>query len=288
VNLREKLASGKFVVTCEVGPPKGVDVTDMRRSAEAVRGKVDAVNVTDQLSSVMRLGSLGGCVLLKQWGIEPVLQITCRDRNRIALQSDLLSAYALGIENVLCLTGDYVTLGDHPEAKPVFDLDSVSLIEAARELEKGRDLAGKELKGSPRFLVGACVTPEADPLEPQIIKMEKKVEAGAQFFQTQAVYDAKKFADFMSMLRYLDVPILAGVVVLRSAAMGRYMNEKTAGIRVPEKLIDEMDKASDKEAKGIEIAARTIAEVKGLCQGVHIMTIGMEKRISDIIDAAGL
>ncbi len=288
MNLRGKLASGKFVVTCEVGPPKGVDVSDMKRSAERVREKVDAVNVTDQQSSVMRLGSLAGCVLLKQWGMEPVLQMTCRDRNRIALQSDLLSAYALGIENVLCLTGDYVTLGDHPQAKPVFDLDSVSLIETARELENGHDLAGKELKGSPRFFIGACVTPEADLLEPQIIKMEKKVKAGTQFFQTQAVYDARKFADFMSMVSHMNVPVLGGIVVLRSAAMARYMNEKAAGIRVPGKLIEEMDKASDKAAKGVEIAARTIAEVKDLCQGVHIMTIGMEKRTSDIIDAAGL
>ena len=288
MNLREKLASGKFVVTCEVGPPKGVDVTDMRRSADRVRGKVDAVNVTDQQSSVMRLGSLAGCVLLKQWGMEPVLQMTCRDRNRIALQSDLLSAYALGIDNVLCLTGDYVTLGDHPQAKPVFDLDSVSLIEAARALEEGHDLAGKELKGSPRFFIGACVTPEADILELQIIKMEKKVKAGAQFFQTQAVYDARRFADFMSIVRPMKVPVLAGIVVLRSAAMGRYMNEKAAGIHVPQVLIEEMDKASDKAAKGVEIAVSTIAEVKGLCQGVHIMTIGQEKRISDIIDAAGL
>jgi methylenetetrahydrofolate reductase (NADPH) len=288
VNLREKLAAGKFVVTCEVGPPKGVDVSDMRRSADRVRGKVDAVNVTDQQSSVMRLGSLAGCVLLKQWGMEPVLQMTCRDRNRIALQSDLLSAYALGIDNVLCLTGDYVTLGDHPQAKPVFDLDSVSLIEAARALEEGHDLAGKELKGSPRFFIGACVTPEADILELQIIKMEKKVKAGAQFFQTQAVYDARKFADFMSMVSHMNVPVLCGIVVLRSAAMALYMNEKAAGIRVPGKLIEEMDKASDKAAKGVEIAARTIAEVKDLCQGVHIMTIGMEKRTSDIIDAAGL
>lgn len=288
MNLREKLAAGKFVVTCEVGPPKGVDVSDMRRAAEGVRGKIDAVNITDQQSSVMRLGSLAGCCLLKQWGMEPVLQMTCRDRNRIALQSDLLSAYALGIENVLCLTGDYVTLGDHPEAKPVFDLDSVSLIEAARELENGRDLAGKELKGAPRFFIGACVTPEADLLEPQIMKMEKKVEAGAQFFQTQAVFDAGKFAAFMSMVEHLRVPILAGIVVLRSATMARYMNEKTAGIRVPDHIIAEMDKATDKAAKGMEIAVRTIAEVKMLCQGVHIMPIGQEKRTSDIIDASGL
>lgn len=288
MNLREKLAAGKFVVTCEVGPPKGVDVTDMRRSAERVRGRIDAVNVTDQQSSVMRLGSLAGCCLLRQWGMEPVLQMTCRDRNRIALQSDLLSAYALGIENVLCLTGDYVTLGDHPQAKPVFDLDSVTLIEAARELENGRDLAGRELKGAPRFFIGACVTPEADLLEPQIIKMEKKVEAGAQFFQTQAVFDAAKFAAFMSMVEHLRVPILAGIVVLRSATMARYMNEKTAGIRIPDHLIAEMDQATDKAAKGIEIAVRTIAEVKRLCQGVHIMPIGQEKRTSDIIDASGL
>jgi methylenetetrahydrofolate reductase (NADPH) len=288
VTLREKLASGKFVVTCEVGPPKGVDVTDMRRNSELVGARVDAVNVTDQQSSVMRLGSLAGCCLLKQWGMEPVLQMTCRDRNRIALQSDLLSAYALGIENVLCLTGDYVTLGDHPQAKPVFDLDSVSLIEAARGLENGHDLAGNELKGSPRFFIGACVTPEADVLEPQIMKMEKKVEAGAQFFQTQAVFDSRKFADFISTVGYMKVPVLAGIVVLRSAAMARYMNEKTAGIRVPGRLIEEMDKASDKAAKGVEIAARTIAEVKDLCQGVHIMAIGQEKRTSDIIDAAGL
>ncbi len=288
MNLREKLASGKFVITSEIGPPKGVDVRDMQRSAGVVRGKVDAVNVTDQQSSVMRLGSLAGCCLLKQWGIEPVLQMTCRDRNRIALQSDLLSAYVLGIENVLCLTGDYVTLGDHPEAKPVFDLDSVSLIEAAAELQKGRDLAGKDLKGSPKFFIGASVTPEADLLEPQIIKMEKKAKAGAQFFQTQAVYDARKFADFVAMVRHLNVPILGGIVVLRSATMARYMNDKSAGIRVPEKLIDEMEKAEDKGKKGVEIAARLINEIKGMCQGVHIMTIGMEKRVSDIIDQAEL
>ena len=172
MNFREKLAAGKFVVTCEVGPPKGVDVSDMRRSAERVRGKVDAVNVTDQQSSVMRLGSLAGCILLKQWGMEPVLQMTCRDRNRIALQSDLLSAYALGIENVLCLTGDYVTLGDHPEAKPVFDLDSVQLLEVIRMLQQGTDMKGNKLEGRPpQFCVGAVVNPGADPIEPQIVKV---------------------------------------------------------------------------------------------------------------------
>lgn len=288
MDLREKLAAGRFVVTCEVGPPKGVDVSGMKAGAERIRGRVDAANVTDQQGAVMRLCSLAGCRLLKEWGLEPVLQLTCRDRNRIALQSDLLGAGALGIENILCLTGDYVTLGDHPQARPVFDLDSVSLIEAARRLEAGRDLADRELKGAPRFFIGACVTPEADFLEGQVLKMEKKVEAGADFFQTQAVYDVRKFADFMAMVGHLKVPVLAGVVVLRSAAMARYMNEKIAGIHVPEAVIAEMDRAQDRASKGVEIAARTIADIRGLCQGVHIMTIGQEKRTSDIIDAAGL
>lgn len=276
------------MVTCEVGPPKGVDVSDMKRSAERVRGRVDAANVTDQQGSVMRLSSLAGCCLLKKWGLEPVLQMTCRDRNRIALQSDLLGAAALGIENVLCLTGDYVTLGDHPQAKPVFDLDSVSLIETARRLEEGHDLAGKELRGAPRLFIGASVTPEADFLEGQILQMEKKVKAGARFFQTQAIYDTARFAEFMGMVGHLGIPVLAGVVVLRSAAMARFMNEKIAGIHVPEAVIGEMERAADEAAKGVEIAARTIAGIKGLCQGVHIMTIGQEKRTSDIIEAAGL
>ena len=163
MSLREAVKSGKFVATAEAGPAKGVDVTEYLENAELLKGKVDAVNVTDQQSAVMRLGSLAGCVLLKQKGVEPVFQMTCRDRNRIALQSDLLSAYVLGIENVLCLTGDYVTLGDHPDAKPVFDLDSVSLLQAARSLEEGKDLAGKELQGTPKFFLGACVTPELTP-----------------------------------------------------------------------------------------------------------------------------
>jgi len=197
MSLREAVKSGKFVVTAEIGPAKGVDIHEFNENADLLKDRVDAINCTDQQSAVMRLGSLAACLLLKQKGIEPVFQMTCRDRNRIALQSDLLSAYVLGVENVLCLTGDYVTLGDHPEAKPVFDLDSVTLLYAARQLEQGKDLAGKELKGTPKFFLGACVTPGADPLEPQLIKMEKKVKAGAQFFQTQAIYEPKTFEAFM-------------------------------------------------------------------------------------------
>ena len=236
----------------------------------------------------MRLGSLAASSLLKQRGIEPVFQVTCRDRNRIALQSDLLSAAVLGIENVLCLTGDYVGMGDHPDAKPVFDLDSVSLLETVRRLENGRDLANEELKGRPSFCVGAVVAPAADPVEPQIIKMEKKVKAGAQFFQTQAVYDPKVFESFMSQVKHLNVAVMVGTVLLRSAGMARYMNKSVAGIHVPEALIEEMDKAEDRTKKGVEIAGRLIREMKGMCQGVHVMAIGTEKLVPAIVDAAGL
>lgn len=288
MGLLEIFESGKFAVTSEVGPPKGVDIEAMLDDAELLRGKVDAINVTDQQSSVMRLGSLAVCHLLKKRGLEPVFQITCRDRNRIALQSDLLSACVLGIENVLCLTGDYVSLGDHPGAKPVFDLDSVSLLHAASELRQGRDLAGQKLKGSPDFCLGAVVTPGANPLGPQIMKMEKKVKAGAQFFQTQAVYDPKRFEDFMNQVRHLNVPVMVGIVLLKSAGMARFMNKNVAGVHVPESLIDEMDEAEDRVQKSIEIAARLIREMKDLCQGVHIMPIGWEKRVPAVLEAAGL
>jgi 5,10-methylenetetrahydrofolate reductase len=225
---------------------------------------------------------------LKERGFETVFQMTCRDRNRIALESDLLSAYVMGIENVLCLTGDYVSMGDHPEAKPVFDLDSVSLLETATQLQQGRDLAGKELKGSPKFFLGAVVTPGADPLEPQVIKMEKKVRVGAQFFQTQAVYEPEEFERFMEQIKHLDVPVLVGIVLLKSAGMARFMNRNVAGVHVPDSLIEEMDKAENKQQKSIEIAARLIKDMKDLCQGVHIMAIGWEKVVPAVLDAAGL
>jgi len=288
MKLLEIFKSGKFAVTSEIGPPKGVDIEEMLNDAELLRGKVDAINVTDQQSSVMRLGSLAVCHLLKQRGLEPVFQITCRDRNRIALQSDLLNAYVLGIENVLCLTGDYISLGDHPGAKPVFDLDSVSLLHAASELQQGQDLAGQKLKGSPSFCLGAVVTPGANPIEPQIMKMEKKVKAGAQFFQTQAVYDPKKFEEFMNQVKPLNVPVMVGIVLLKSAGMARFMNKNVAGVYVPESLIDEMDETDNKVKKSIEIAARLINEMRDLCQGVHIMPIGWEKRVPAVLEAAGL
>jgi len=288
MKLSELFAQGKFVVTSEVGPPKGTDTREMLENGDLLKPHVDAVNITDQQSSVMRLGSLVSSVLLKQRGIEPIYQVTCRDRNRIALQSDLLSAWAVGVENVLCLTGDYVSLGDFPEAKPVFDLDSVSLLVSAKRLNEGQDLGGNELQGVPNFCLGAVVTPGADPLEPQLIKMEKKVRAGAQFFQTQGTFEPERFAAFMDQAKDFDVPIIAGIILLKSAGMARFMNENVAGVHVPDPLIEELAKAENRVQKSIEIAARLIGQVKDLCQGVHIMPIGWERHVPAVLDAAGL
>jgi len=284
----DKVKAGKFIVTSEIGPPKGIDIKEMLDDAELIKGKVDAINVTDLQSSVLRLGSMAVCHILKGRGIEPILQMTCRDRNRLALQSDLLSAAVLGIENVLALTGDYPTLGDHPEAKPVFDLDSVQLLDVIRSLQEGKDMKGNPLKGSPKFCVGAVVNPGADPLEPEILKMEKKIEAGALFFQTQAVYDIGLFKRFMDSTKHLNAKILAGIVLLKSAGMAKYMNKNVAGVFVPDNLIKEMEETKDKSAKSIEIAARLIKELKPLCHGIHIMPIGWDKKVPLVIEASGL
>ncbi len=286
----EKIKAGKFVITSEIGPPKGIDVKEDLENADLLKDRVDAINVTDLQSSVMRIGSLAVSRLLKERGIEPIFQLTCRDRNRLALQSDLLSASALGIENVLLLTGDYPTLGDHPEAKPVFDIGSVQLIEVARTLEEGRDMKGNPLKGAPKFCIGAVVNPGSDPLEPEVIKMGLKVEAGAQFFQTQAVYDIGQFRKFLDEVKKNDINtvILAGIVLLKSAGMARFMNKNVAGVFVPDNLIKEMEEAKDKSAKSVEIAARLIKELKPICQGIHIMPIGWDKKVPLVLDATGL
>ena len=253
MTFKEKIQSGKFLLTSEIGPPKGIETKKILEDAQLIRGRVDGINVTDLQSSVMRLGSLAVCHLLKQAGFEPIFQMTCRDRNRLALQSDLLSAAALGIENVLALTGDHTTLGDHPEAKPVFDLDSVQLLQVAKGLQSGVDMKGNKLDGTfPKFCLGAVVNPGADPPEPQIMKMEKKIEVGAEFFQTQAVYDIKTFENFLSKIKHLKVPVMAGIVLLKSAGMARYMNKNVAGVFVPDDLIKEMEEAKDKVAKSVE------------------------------------
>ena len=291
MSLQSVLESGKFVVTTEVGPLKGTDTTEITEVAELLRGRVDATNVTDQQSSVMRLGSLATCHLLKENGLDPVLQMTCRDRNRLALQSDLLSAYVLGIENVLALSGDLPSLGDHPQAKPVYDLDSVQLLWVIKRLNEGYDMVGNELKGKPNFFPGAVVNPGADTeaaFELQLIKMEKKIAVGARFFQTQAIFTVDTFAKFMKRVEGFNIPVLAGIIPLKSAGMARFMNKNVAGVFVPEELIDKMAKTENKARTGIEIAANLIKELKGMCQGVHIMAIGWEKRVPAILDAAGL
>lgn len=291
MSLRQALEAKTFAVTAEIGPFKGTDTSEILELADLLRGRVHAVNVTDQQSSVMRLGSLAACRLLREKGLDPVLQVTCRDRNRLALQSDLLSAAALGIENVLALTGDYPSLGDHPQAKPVYDLDSVQLLWLISRLNQGYDMVGNELRGKTNFFPGAVVNPGADTeaaLELQLIKMEKKVAMGAKFFQTQAVYDLRAFEKFIKRVSWLGVPILAGIIPLKSAKMARYMNENVSGVNVPESLIKRMEEAPDKAQEGIRIAAELIRELKGMCQGVHIMAIGWERKVPAVLEASGL
>jgi methylenetetrahydrofolate reductase (NADPH) len=289
---KKALESGKFVVTCEAAPPKGTNLERMAHDIELLKDKVDGINVTDHQSSVMRFPSLGGALLVKELGGEPILQMTCRDRNRMALQADLLFASYKGIHNVLCLTGDSIMLGDHKEAKSVFDLDSSQLVAVVRKLENGKDISGNDLDGGVSFCAGAIVTPEADPIEPQLIKFEKKIEAGAEFIQTQAVYDLDRFKKFMEYARQFPAKILAGIILLTSAPMARFMNKNIAGVFVPQDLIDEMASAPKGQAlaKGIEIAGRMIRRIKEekMCDGVHIMAIGKEDLVPEIMSAAGL
>jgi 5,10-methylenetetrahydrofolate reductase len=289
---RETLQSGKFVVTSEIGPPKGTNIEPMLHHIDLLKDRIDGMNVTDNQSSVMRYPSVGGTLYIKERGGEPILQMTCRDRNRMALQADILFAYSRGVRNILCLTGDAVPVGDHKEAKGVFDLDSVSLLHTIRTMETGKDLGGNDLDGAVDFCAGAIVTPEANPIEPQMIKFEKKVAAGAEFIQTQAIYDMENFKRFMEYARKFDVKILAGIILLTSHRMAIYMNKNVPGVFVPQNLIDEMAAApkGTKVAKGIEIAGRMVRQLneEKICDGVHIMAIGKEEVVPDILDAAGL
>ena len=300
--MREAIASGQFMVTGEVAPPKGCHLEHMLEEAEFYRGRVAGINVTDIQSSVMRTSSLVGCVKLKEAGLPPVLLMVCRDRNRLALQSELLSAAVMGVTDVLCLTGDYTTLGDHPQARPVFDLDSVTLLKAAKRLMAGRDMAfypdrknpgqfidGEALDGEPPdFCLGCVVNPGADPMEPQIYKLLKKIEAGAEFCQTQAVYDPVRFEEFMTKLGDVPIPVLAGIVVLKSPMMAKYMNENVAGVTVPQEMIDALADKETRVAKSIEMGAQLVKDLQPLCQGVHMMPLGWDKHVPTILDRAGL
>ena len=290
MKITEAFERGEFAVTAEVGPPKGIHIEGLLEEAKTYLSDITAVNVTDNQSSVMRLGSLGVCKALKDEGLTPIFQLTCRDRNRIALQSDLLSAAMLGIENLLLLTGDHTKMGDHPQAKPVFDLDSVSLIHAVKQLEEGVDLGGNQLVGEPpKFAKGAVVSPCSDSVDAQLAKMERKVRAGADYFQTQAVFEPEKFIKFMEKAKQFGKPVQVGIIIPKSAGMAKFMNNNVAGIHVPDEMIEEL-KADKEKTKagitGVEIAARIIKECKPYCQGVHIMALGWESKIPALLEQA--
>jgi methylenetetrahydrofolate reductase (NADPH) len=289
--LQQALSKGEFVVTGEAGPPKGVNVGRSLEEVEPLKELLLAYNVTDNQASVMRVSSLVMSYQLIEHGLEPIFQITARDRNRLAIQSEILSAYVMGIRNVLCLTGDHTTLGDHPESKPVFDLDSVSILQAVAALKDGVDLAGEKLDGVPADIFqGAVVAPGADPLEPQLIKFDKKVKAGAQFFQTQAVFSVEEWKRFYEHAQKSGVPILLGIILLKSGAMARFMNKNVAGVNVPQELIDRMDSADKKDRPkvSIEIASELVRNIRPMCQGVHIMALGWDRYIPALLEQSGL
>jgi 5,10-methylenetetrahydrofolate reductase len=294
MKLTERFKSERFVVTSEVGPMKGCIrdgvVPDFLQEARKVAGCVHAVNVTDNQSAIMKLGSLASSVYLKREGIEPIFQVTCRDRNRIALQSDLLSACSLGIENVLCLTGDHIKLGDHKSAKAVFDIDSVQLIAMASNLNRGYDMVGNRLTEATSMALGAVVNPSFEPLDLQLMKMEKKIEAGAQFFQTQTVYDPGQFESFIKKAGQFGVPIQYGVVIIKSPEMARFMNDHVSGVKVPDSFIEEIASVprDGRKEKAIEMTARLVAEIAPMAQGVHFMPLGWSDVVPQILARAGL
>lgn len=285
MSLAETLKKSKFVVTAELGPPKGTNLESFFKQAAYLKNNVHAANVTDQQSALMKLGSIAACHLLKDFGIEPIMQMTCRDKNRIALQSDLLSASVLGISNVLVLSGDPITIGDHPEAKPVFDVDSADFISVIKQMNGGSDMTGHKLDGSPNFFVGAAMNPCVDNLELEMAKTKKKVEKGADFFQTQGIFELTRFKKFVD--RYhaegLKVPILAGIILLKSSKMAKFMNEKIPGIFIPQEMIERLDRSSDPKKECAKIACETIESVKPYVQGVHLMAIGWEELIPEVV-----
>ncbi len=290
--LQEALERGEFAVTAEMAPPKGTDLSHLLECAKMCVGRVHAANVTDFQSAVMRATSLATCKLLKDIGLEPVIQMTGRDRNRIAIEGEMLSAGVFGIPNLLALTGDHTSVGDHPQAKPVFDLDSVSILKTASTLNSGVDSVGLELQGKTDFYLGACVTPEYDPIDVQILKMKKKIAAGAKFFQTQAVYDIEHMRKFRELTKDLDCKILAGIVPLKSPGMAKFMTANVPGIFVPDDQIERLKAAGKGNyvQEGIKMAGEFIKQLKeeNLCDGVHIMAIGAEENVPKILDEAGL
>lgn len=296
-NLEKVLAAGHFAVTAECGPPRGADPDVVRKKAALVKGNVDACNVTDNQTSVVRMSSLAGCMLVKESGVEPLLQMVVRDRNRIALQSDLLGASALGVRNLLCLSGDHQKFGDDPQAKNVFDIDSMQLIHMAKTMrDEGVFPSGEKLDGAPKFFIGCAVNPFADPYEIRVLRLKMKVEAGADFVQTQCIYNKEKFKKYLEDAKraglHEKVKILAGVTPLKSVGMAKFMKRMVAGMDIPDEVIKRLaDEPKEKQAqKGIEMCVETIHELKEMegIAGVHVMAIEWEQKLNEIVGAAGL
>ena len=286
--LGDAIDGGEFAVTCELNPPKGVNLAPMLARAKALAGRVHAFNVTDSHAARMSMCPLAAARRLLDAGAEPIVQFTTRDRNRIALQADLLGACALGIENVVFMGGDPPSNGDHPDAKAVFDVYSSAILDAARGLTEGRDMTGNALDGAPSLVLGAVVNPGASNVDDEIKRLEEKIAAGARFFQTQAVYDAGAFERFARRIAHLDAPLFAGIIPLKSARMAEWMNGNVPGIEVPDALVREVEAAADRTAAAIGAAARTIAEIRPLCAGVHVMAIGWEAHIPRLLEEAGI
>jgi methylenetetrahydrofolate reductase (NADPH) len=295
--LQKVLSEGGFAVTAECGPPRGANPEVIRRKGELLKGYVDAVNVTDNQTAIVRMSSIAACVHLLEMGLEPVMQMVTRDRNRIALQSDIMGAYSLGIRNILCLSGDHQKFGSQPEALNVFDIDSINLLRAVRTMrDQGQDMSGFELDDPPRMFIGAAANPFADPLEYRVIRLAKKIEAGADFIQTQCVYNLPRFREWLKMLREAGLTekvfILAGVTPLKSARMADYMASNVAGMDIPESVLKRMGGVPKEKAReeGLKICLETISELRQTdgVRGVHIMAIESEERVPEIIEAAGL
>jgi 5,10-methylenetetrahydrofolate reductase len=294
-NLEKVLESGRFAVTAEAGPPKGTSSAVVQRKGEQLRYCCDAVNVTDNQTAIVRMSSVAGCVLLKSQGVDPVMQIVCRDRNRIAIQSDVLGAVALGIGNILCLSGDHQKFGNHPTAKNVFDIDSIQLIQVLKKMRDDKKfICDEDISGEVPIYIGAAANPFADPFEFRATRLAKKVKAGADFIQTQAIYDLTKFRDWMEIIRDRgidnQVHILAGVIPIRSVGMARYMRDYVSGVSVPDEIITRMEDAKDAKEEGVKICLDIIEQLKEIpgVHGIHIMAVGWESIVPEIIEQAGL
>ncbi len=286
--LSDSLKSAQFTLTVELNPPKGTNLDGLFQKADSLKELVTAFNLTDSAASHMAMSPTAAAHLLADQGVESTLQVAGRDRNRLAIQADMLAAHALGVQNIVCMTGDPPCGGDHPDAMPVFDLGSADLLRAAVHLESGQDMAGRSLNGSPSFFRGAVANVAVPDLSAEIARMAEKVEAGAQFFQTNAVYDVAEFEAFMKEAGKFGLPVLAGIILLKSPGQARHMTAKIPGIVVPDELIEEMEGSDDRVRTGVEIAGRIVREVASMCNGVHIMAIGWENRIPDVLDLAGV